>query len=168
MKTGISALLLAAFLVSAISTGSSGQTAVTVPPSPTVVTTNGKALAASNVLKLSADTERSGSIFVPDKKFLVPFAGIVRVKWQLKSDGSGQPANIRVVTGIDICSASHPGPNYKAGTCDIRVVAGDIVHVQGSGTPTGVLGMYSTAFIRNVRLYYNVVDATGLGQTLVD
>src|SRR6185437_12273291 len=131
---------------------------------PAVLTSsNGMSLVASNVLKLSADTERSGGI-VPAKRFLVPFAGIVRIKWQIKSDGSGQPANITAGSQLGTCSDSHPGANYKIGTCDLRVVAGDIIEVSARGTQNFMTFIFSTAFMRNVRIFYNVVDSTGAGQ----
>ena len=53
----------------------------------------GKVLVPSNALKLRADTERSSSSEGTLKKFIVPFAGKVRVRWQLKTDGSA-PANV--------------------------------------------------------------------------
>src|SRR6188508_2206209 len=46
----------------------------------------GRALVASNVLRLSADTLRSG---FSAKDFIVPHAGVVRVRYTFKSDGTG-------------------------------------------------------------------------------
>lgn len=160
MKTGIRTSVLAVLLA--------GFSTVAYAQKPAVLaSSNGRSLVASNALKLSADTERSGAAVVA-KRFLVPFPGTVRVKWQIKSDGSGQPANLSVSTQIGTCSDSHSGANYKTGACDIRVVAGDIVEVSARGTQNFTTFVFSTAFMRNVRVFYNVVDSTGAGQVLND
>src|SRR5687768_8702930 len=66
---------------------------------------NGKALAASNVLKLRADTPRS-SVEPLVKQFVVPFAGTVRVRWQFKTDDTGATVYLDVHSEVDSCAAS--------------------------------------------------------------
>jgi hypothetical protein len=156
MKSVISAFLSAAVLSSAAATGAFGQTNDT-----------GRALVASNVLKLSADTERSGTFSTTVKEFIVPYAGVVRVRWQLKSDGTGI-ATATVLGTIDTCSSTNGTTAYQLGICDLRVVAGDRVLVSARGTMDPFTFVTSTAFIRRVRITFNVVDATGVGATLVD
>ena len=78
MKTIIATVLSALAWSLAMASGASAQL------NPT-----GRALVASNVLRLSADVTRSGpTTFV--KEFIVPFAGLVRVKWEVKSLVAGK------------------------------------------------------------------------------
>lgn len=149
----LATLLSAAVLSSFAATVAFGQT-----------NDSGRALVASNALKLSADTERSG-ITTPVKKFIVPFAGIVRVRWQVKSDGSGGKVDANISSSIDNCTSSTTAATYQQGQCNLRVVAGDLIDV----TASSFLGMSgATAFINNVRVFYNVVNNPGTGITLAD
>ena len=127
----------------------------------------GRALVASNVLRLSANTERSG-FQTPAKKFIVPFRGVVRVRWQMKSDGSGQLATANIVSSIDSCTSGTVAPTYQPGACNLRVVAGDLIEVSASGTMHPTTFIFSDAFIRNVRVFYNVVNNPATGVTLAD
>jgi hypothetical protein len=120
---------------------------------------NGKALVASNVLKLRADTPRSTAESV-SKQFVVPFAGTVRVRWQFKSDGSGSMAYLSIHSEVDSCFASTARSIYQAGMCDLRVMRGGPISVSAYGGPV--------VSIRNVRIFYDVVDHTGVGITLLD
>jgi hypothetical protein len=129
----------------------------------------GRALAASNVLKLSADTTRSG--LIANKEFVVPYSGVVRVKLQYRSDGNGpQNVSLAVNSTIHNCPDSTTQTSFKAFTCDLRVVAGDRVRI----TATGFMTIYpdppaqSTAFLRNVRLYWTVINSAGTGGVLLD
>ena len=78
-------------------------------------------------------------------------------------------ATAEVTSSIGSCSSVNNTATYQLGVCDLRVVAGDRIVVVGRGffqiSPTPA---QSTAFIKNVRIYYNVVDATGTGVTLAD
>jgi len=132
----------------------------------------GRALIASNVLKLSADTQRSG--FLIFKEFIVPYAGVVRVRYQYKSDGSGpQTVSLGITSAIDFnntCGTSTSATTFQSGTCDLKVVAGDRVRLQAQGQmtffpdPPG----QSTPTVRNVRLFWNVVNSPGTGSVLQD
>jgi hypothetical protein len=131
----------------------------------------GRALMASNVLKLSADTQRSGFFIV--KEFIVPYAGVVRMRYQFKSDGLGpQTVTVSPTTSIDFnnsCGTTTSATTFQNGTCDLKVVAGDRVRFQAQGQmaifpATG----QSTPTVRNVRLFWNVVDSAGTGSVLQD
>ena len=125
---------------------------------------DGRALVASNVLKLRADTPRSG--FAPlSKQFVVPFAGTARVRWQFKTDGSGPTAYLNINSEVDSCVASTTAAAYQSGVCDLRVVRGGPISVTayGGGLPQG-----ARVSMRNVRVFYNVVDHPGVGITLLD
>jgi len=120
---------------------------------------NGKALVASNVLKLRADTPRSSAQSV-SKEFVVPFAGTVRVRWQFKTDGSGAEGYLTIHSEVDSCMASTRQATYQSGICDLRVVRGGPISVSAYGGPV--------VSIRNVRIFYDVVDHAGVGITLLD
>ena len=114
----------------------------------------GKVLVPSNALQLRADTERSSSSEGMLKKFIVPYAGRVRVRWQLKTDGSA-PANVIAQSVMEHCAATTYSTTYEQGSCHLRVLEGDYIEVRSyaaAGTRVSV---------RNVRLYYDVVDNPG-------
>jgi hypothetical protein len=137
----------AVILSSAFATCASGQTSDI-----------GRALVVSDNLRLSADTPRSGGASTPVKEFIVPYAGVVRVEFQLKSDGS-HFATASVVSLIDTsCDRFTKAATYK----DLRV-AGDSVRAQAFGESDVV-----SLSIRNVRVFYDVVDSTGLSKILQD
>ena len=120
----------------------------------------GRVLVASNTLQLSADTERSSSDDDILKKFVVPFAGTVRVRWQSKSDGSA-PVLVLVesalgsVTPPDICGFYTESTTYQWQACTLRVLEGDVIEVR-AGAASGTL-----ISLRNVRVYYDVVNNPG-------
>jgi hypothetical protein len=155
----VTTLFSAAVLSCLIATGASGQTAE-APLSDV-----GRALVVSSNLRLSGDTERSsGGVPTLVKQFLVPYAGAVRLTFQLKSSNAAQDATAIVSSQIDSrCIKKTKLLAYVNFTCTIRVVAGDIVEVrvQGSFSP-------STGFVKNARVFYNVVDSSGLGKTLLN
>jgi hypothetical protein len=131
----------------------------------------GRALVASNVVTLSADTTRSG--VAVSKEFFVPYAGTVRLKYQFRSDGQGpQSVNVAVTTAIEssnfACNAGTTSTAFQTKSCDVKVVAGDRVRVSGTGFNSGDPPGQSTVFLRNVRLMFKVVDSAGTGAVLVD
>ncbi len=111
----------------------------------------GKVLVPSSALQLRADTERSSSSEGMLKKFIVPFAGKVRVRWQLKTDGSA-PANLLAQSVMEHCAATTYSTTYQPGSCLLRVLEGDYIEVR-SYAAAGTLVSF-----RNVRVYYDVVD----------
>jgi hypothetical protein len=153
----LTTLLSAAVLSSVIATGAFGQTADI-----------GRALVASNVLKLSADTARSGGSPTTVKELFVPYGGVVRVKWQLRSNDT-DTGMATITSATDSCNSQTTHLAFQQFTCDLHVASADIVKVQVSGQihtmPT--IG-FSTAVVRNVRIYYNVVNSTGLGKVLLN
>lgn len=156
-------LASAAILFSVVSSGATAQS-----QGP------GRALVASNDLRLSADTQRFGFFVV--KQFIVPHPGTVRLRYQFKSDGSGpQTVSVTVTTAIELandaaCSATTTLTTFQTKVCDIKVVAGDRVRVEAHGLADFInppIGQ-STVFIRNVRLFWKVIDATSAGSVLID
>jgi hypothetical protein len=123
----------------------------------------GKALVPSNVLRASADAERSGGSVA--YAFIVPFAGEIRIRWEFKSDGSGATARSEAGGLAYSCEPSTTAATYQRGLCNARVMAGERLLV-GVGSLASYRG--HIAYIRNVRIYYNVVDNPGTGATLVD
>lgn len=150
----VATFVSAAVLSSLVATGAFGQTANV-----------GRALVASNVLKLSADTARSGKFPIVVKELFVPYAGVVRVTWELRSDGS-HTGSAFAASAADNCDSSTMLATFQSHTCDLNVVAGDVVKVSVGGSPDPGTFIYSTAFVRNVRVHYNVVNASGLGKVL--
>lgn len=88
----------------------------------------------------------------------MPYAGTVRVKWQLKSTDGGQVATIVVNSRIESCNSTTMQTTYTSEECDIRVAAGDLLLIMGS-----VSNSSASVFVRNVRVYYDLIDSTGLG-----
>jgi hypothetical protein len=127
----------------------------------------GRTLVASNVLKLAADTARSTGEATLVKQFLVPYAGMVRVKWELKSDGT-HTAFASVGSQIDTCPISENTlATFQSFSCDLRVVVGDIVQISAGGQNIAP-DTFSTAVTRRARVFFKVVNASGKGITLPD
>jgi hypothetical protein len=154
----VATLSSAAVLSFVITTGASGQTADV-----------GRALVVSDRLRLSADTTRSGSDFTLVKQFIVPYAGVVRVKWQLKSDGS-HDAFAFVESQIDSCPVSSTTlATFETFSCKPRVVAGDLIEVTVRGEQVNIDPVaFSTGSVRRVQLFFDVVNSSGQGKTLAD
>ena len=151
----VATLLSAALLSFVITTGASGQTADV-----------GRALVASDVLKLAADTARSSGEVTLVKQFLVPYAGVVRMKFELKSDGT-HTATAFVESQIDSCPLSQTTlATFQSFTCDLRVVVGDVVQISVGGEQDGAT--FSTGVVRRARMFFNVINASGSGTTLPD
>jgi hypothetical protein len=134
-----------------------------VTPAFSQMTDTGRALVPSNVLRASADAERSGGRV--GYAFIVPFAGEIRIRWEFKSDGSGATATSEAGGLAHSCEPSTTAASYQRAICNARVMAGERLFVE-----VGSLASYRghIAYIRNVRIYYNVVDNPGTGATLVD
>jgi hypothetical protein len=118
---------------------------------------------------LSADTTRSGSDFTLVKQFIVPYAGVVRVKWQLKSDGS-HDAFAFVESQIDSCPVSSTTlATFETFSCKLRVVAGDLIEVTVRGEQVNIDPVaFSTGSVRRGQLFFDVVNSSGQGKTLAD
>lgn len=128
----------------------------------------GRELTPSNVIRLSADTPRTGTLTV-SKSFVVPYAGTVRASWQLRSNESGKTATVSVTSLIDGCSNNSSAQTFVAQSCDLRVVAGDRVIVTASGQmDISTPGVNSSVSIKGVRLRWNVKNSAGTGTVLTD
>jgi hypothetical protein len=150
----VTTLFAAAGLSFVMATGAFAQTADV-----------GRALVASNNLRISADITRSGTDPVLVKQFIVPYAGVVQIRWQLRSDGT-HTANSFVASQIDSCPVrSTTQDTYQTFTCNLRVAGGDLVEVSAEGEQTPG---YSTWSVRRARLFFDVVDSSGRGRTLPD
>ena len=117
-------------------------------------------------MKLSANTQRSTTqtFPIPLKQFFVPYTGTVRVKWQSKSSDAAAAVTISVTSRLESCNAPTTSTAYQTDQCDIRVSAGDLLMIMAAANFTTP----STAFVRNVRVFYDVVDFDGLGAVLQD
>jgi hypothetical protein len=125
----------------------------------------GRALVASDNLKLSADTPRSGAEPKVVKRFIVPYAGVVRIRWQVRSDGIHKAYSF-VTSQIDSCPIRTTTlDTFQSFACNLRVVGGDIVEVSAEGQQDPG---YSNWHLRRVRLFFDVVNASGKGRTLPD
>jgi hypothetical protein len=131
----------------------------------------GRALIASNVLRLSADTPRTSTSAVGTgfKEFIVPYGGTVRVKWFLRSNETGKSVSVTIRSSIHECVDSTTSETYESQNCDLRVSAGDRVQASAIGAfDIGNPTMRSSVTLRNVRLHWNVVDSTGTGAVIAD
>jgi hypothetical protein len=145
--------LAAVIFSSAIATGAFGLTADV-----------GRALVVSSNLRLSSEPETSSEGAI--KAFIVPYAGVVRVELQLKSDGTNY-AQVDITSQIANCNKFTQSTSYQTFTCNLRVVAGDRVQAQVFGQSLGG-GSYSEASIRRMRLFYNVVNSSGVSKILME
>jgi hypothetical protein len=154
MKAVVTTLLSAAVLWSG-TTGAFSQTNDT-----------GRVLVPSNALKLSANKERCGTTTLR-KEFMVPYAGVVRVRWQLTGDGRAL-VSAEITSTIDRCVSTNVTATYQQNTCDLRVLAGDLVQVSAGGSSPPDGSAISIACIKNVRIFFDAIDASGLGETLAN
>jgi hypothetical protein len=68
-----------------------------------------------------------------------------------------------VASRVENCNVPTNSTTYQTDLCDIRVSAGDLLLVMASAQNMG-----TTAFVRNVRVFYNIVNFDGLGAVLQD
>lgn len=171
MKMRNAGLLLAAFAWLAIP---AAVTSANAQPND-----NGRVLVASNVVKLESLALVSGSGFVGSipKRFLLPFNGVVRVKWKVRSGTAGKSAFVSIVSQLGPCDIGitnqiTTSTAFVNGKCDIRVVQGDIVTVSVNGTAgfhnsiTTIFTPDSAGFMKDVTVSFNVQNGTGLGKVL--
>lgn len=161
MKMRNAGLLLAAFALLAIPEAVTSANAQ--------ANDNGRVLVASNVVKLESLALVSGSDFfgsIP-KRFLVPFNGVVRVKWKVRSSVAGKSVFVTVTSAVGPCDSgivnqTTTSTTFVDGRCNIRVAQGDIVNVKVN---TGTLPD-TTGFMKDVTVSFNVQNGTGIGQVL--
>jgi hypothetical protein len=129
---------------------------------------SGRALVVLNVLRLSADTERTGLGVV--KQFRIPHPGVVRLRYAFKSDGDGS-VTVLVASAINdnnLCNASTTSTTFQAKVCDVKVVAGDLIRVAANGSLDPFTFVQTDVTLKNVRLFWNVVNATSSGSMVAD
>jgi hypothetical protein len=127
----------------------------------------GRALQVSTTQRLAANTPRTGPFAV--KEFVIPHQGVVRVRYQFKSDGNGSVSvSVSTATSNNECGASTTSTTFQLKQCNVRVVAGDRLRVSGSGILDPFTFVQSNITLQNVRLFWDVVDATSTGAVLAD
>jgi len=125
----------------------------------------GRALVVSDNLRLTMNTARTGAGPVTAKEFIVPYAGRIRVKLQVKSESAGHTAHGYVISQVDLCTSTTTSGTFESFTCDVRVVEGDLVKVVVDGE---LVPATSFGTVRRVHVFYDVVNASGLGKVLLD
>ncbi len=93
---------------------------------------------------------------------------MVRVKWQSKSDGSGDVASVVARSLMGSCASNTTAATYQITTCDLRVMASEVITVSAGGVYDSMTGLTSVATMRYVRIGFDIVDSTGIGAVLAD
>ena len=120
----------------------------------------GRALVASDtVLQISNDpvvtSEPNGAV---GRAFIPPYSGTVRVKWEVRSADGTQVRSLAYVDFLSECERLSASTAFVQKACNIRVAGGMPIRVDAVVIDSNTNDQVS---IRNVRLYYRVVDATG-------
>jgi hypothetical protein len=143
--------IIAALCVLAIGTGANSGSAVALEGP-------GRALRASETpLQISNDPVLTGAAGDSvQRSFIPPYSGTVRVRWEFRSgDGTDVFSGVEV-THVSNCDRSTVSTAFVGKACNVRVVGGMPVTIFAApkvGT--------NVVELRNVRLYYRVVDSTG-------
>jgi hypothetical protein len=90
------------------------------------------------------------------RTFIPPYSGEVRVKWEVQSGDGTNVASGAEVQHLSSCARHSTGTGFQARACNIRVAGGMPVTVSASPDQAT-----NTASLRNVGLYYTVVDSDG-------
>ena len=111
-------------------------------------------LVASDILRASADTERSGSgILTKKKEILIREAGTIRVKFDLKSTDAQDAQGVIYKNGTTYGTDRYTGNTYETFSEDLEFEVGDLIQLYAS--ESGSNG-YT---VRNFRLYYDRVGS---------
>ncbi len=133
-----------------------------------------KMTVASNTLRATADTERqnsNGNSFI-SKTLFSPYAGTVRVTWQIRTSNAASYARVEVGNIGDLCVDPAGGDegtfvtrstSYIDGTCDLHIVAGDRIEIHLTTQQNGV-----PVFIRNFCLHFDIANVSADGIALQD
>jgi hypothetical protein len=120
----------------------------------------GRELRASDtVLQLSSDAVLTSAApgDAVQRSFIPPYSGVVRVKWEFSSGDGTEVFGSAKVTHLSSCERLTVSTAFVAKACNIRVAAGVPITISSEPDHVG-----NTASLRNVRLYYKVVDSDGL------
>src|SRR5690349_9051484 len=76
----------------------------------------GRALVASDTARLNAITLRSGTLVA--KEFIVPYAGVIRVRWQaIRAGNPNALVALSVTSSIDKCGGSVTATSFATSMC---------------------------------------------------
>lgn len=122
---------------------------------------NKQSVAASNTLRLSADTERSTTErdYVTLKTIQIYLPGTVRVAFEMKAsvgDHHGAFAQVYVNDNLAKDFGLTFSSSYVSYTADINVGANDFIHLKIRANTYG-----NIAYCRNFRISYDISTATG-------
>lgn len=115
---------------------------------------------ASNNLKYSADTERTraNSTYAKMKEIIVALPGVVRVKFDIKSNAASYYAYATIyVNGVAAGTERTAANTYTTFSEDIPVNDGDRVQLYLKSYDASI-----TAYCRNFRLYFDVSSVNGI------
>jgi len=117
---------------------------------------------ASDVLKLSADTERSQfeGLYTKVKEMRMDVKGTVRVKVDMKINGGAGNGRI-YINGVAAGTAQTLTTDYQTFSEDFTVLVGDLVQVYIGGSAD------DTAYAKNFRLYYDLAEVAA-GAVITD
>ncbi len=128
---------------------------------------NIKIVVASDNLKISADTERTttSATFTLKKSITVNYAGVYRIKFDIKSTSSNCYVDLRTggvsyATALQLVVDSTSSTSYVTKTHDLYLPAGTKVDLYQAGNP-------DINYVRNFRVYYDVSAFIG-GSAITD
>ncbi len=146
-------IIIAAFCVLAIGTSANVGSALALDgPGRAVV-----ASAADDDLRIANDPVLNGppgnSI---RRSFIPPYSGTVRVKWEVKSQDGTRVSSTAEVNHLSVCERPTSSAAFVQKFCNLRVTGGMPITVLASPDESA-----NVASLRNVRLYYRVVNSRG-------
>ncbi len=115
----------------------------------------GRALAPSPTLLQAKNDPIISGEFV-QRAFIPPYSGTVRVQWEVRSGDGTLVSGGAVVDHLSRCQKDTMSTTFTSKGCNIRVAAGMPLYIFAS--PDSVS---NTASLRNVRVFYRVVDSDG-------
>jgi hypothetical protein len=107
-------------------------------------------LQAKNDPIISATGEHVQRTFIP------PYSGTVRVQWEVRSSDGTIVFGGAGVQGLAFCAKDTMSTTFTSKACHVRVAAGMPLYIFASPDSDT-----NTASLRNVRVYYRVVDSDG-------
>ena len=118
----------------------------------------GRALVPSpTLLQANVDAILTGGAgeFI-QRAFIPPYSGTVRVRWQVRSGDGTMVFSAAGADRLGFCTNDTLSMTFVSKVCDIRVAAGMPLFVYASPDTNT-----NTTSLRNVRVYYKVVDSEG-------
>ena len=90
------------------------------------------------------------------RAFIPPYSGTVRVRWEARSGDGTTVFTAAAASQLAFCDKDILSKTFVSKACDIRVAAGMPLYVFASPDVNT-----NTASLRNVQVYYKVVDSDG-------